>query len=68
MILIHMPTKLSTTLHIKEGLTYLMVKLAYHLPYTMLTRSDDLGRCVVERKYDGGCWVFIYGHVDHHRG
>ena len=42
MILIHVPNKLSTTLCMKEGLTYLMVTLAYHLPYTELTGCDEL--------------------------
>jgi hypothetical protein len=37
MILLHMPSKLSITLCMKEGLTYLMVTLAYHLPYTELS-------------------------------
>jgi hypothetical protein len=40
MILIHMPNKLSTTLRMK-GLTYLMVMLAYHLPYTELPGCDE---------------------------
>jgi hypothetical protein len=43
MILVHMSSILSTTLRMKEGLTYLMVTLAYHLPYTDLTRCDELG-------------------------
>jgi hypothetical protein len=43
MILIHMPSILSTTLRMKEGLAYLMVKLAYHLSYVELTGCDELG-------------------------
>jgi hypothetical protein len=42
-ILIHMPSKLSTTLRMKEGITYLMVMLAYHLPYIELSGCDELG-------------------------
>jgi hypothetical protein len=42
MILIHMPSILSTTLYMKEGLMYLMVTLAYHLPKTVLIGCDEL--------------------------
>jgi hypothetical protein len=49
MILIHMPNKLSTTLCMKEGLTYLMAMLAYHLPYTKLIGCDELGSSVAVR-------------------
>jgi hypothetical protein len=48
MILIHMPNKLSTTPCMK-GLTYLMVTLAYHLPYIKLSRCDELGSSVAVR-------------------
>jgi hypothetical protein len=38
-----MPSKLRTTLRMKEGLTYLMVTLDYHLSYIKLTGCDELG-------------------------
>jgi hypothetical protein len=34
---------LSATLHMKEGLMYLMVTLGLPSPKTMLTRCDELG-------------------------
>jgi hypothetical protein len=43
MILIHMPSKLSTTLPMKEGLTYVMVMLAYHRPFTEFNGCNELG-------------------------
>jgi hypothetical protein len=64
MILIHIPSKLSIILCMK-GITYLMVMMAYHLPYTELTGCDELGLSEVERKYEVGCWVVICGHDDH---
>jgi hypothetical protein len=33
----------------KEGLTYLMVTLPYHLPYTELFGCDELGRSIAIR-------------------
>jgi hypothetical protein len=36
-----MPKKLGTTLYMKEGLTYLMVTRAYHLPYFGLLECDE---------------------------
>jgi hypothetical protein len=41
MILVHMPNKLSTTLCMKKGPTYLMVTLAYHAPYPGLLECDE---------------------------
>jgi len=43
-----MPSKLSTTLHKKETLTYLMVMLVDHLPHAELIECDELGWYVVE--------------------
>jgi hypothetical protein len=42
MILNHMPSILSTTLCMKEGLIYLMVTLPYHLPKIVLTGCDEI--------------------------
>ena len=42
MILIHMPSKLSTTLRMKEELTYLMVTMTYNLPYIELLGCDEI--------------------------
>jgi hypothetical protein len=36
-----MPDKLSTTLCMKEGLTYLTVTIVYHLPYRGLFECDE---------------------------
>jgi hypothetical protein len=61
-----MPNKLSTTLCMKEGLTYLMVTIAYHLPYFGLLECDEPWLILHWEVNKGGCWVVICGHVDHH--
>jgi hypothetical protein len=48
-----MPKKLSTTLCMKEGLTYLMVTIFYHLPYSRLLECDELWLIYVGRKMRG---------------
>jgi hypothetical protein len=53
MILVHMPNKLNTTPCMKEGLTYLMVTMAYHLPYSGLLECDEPWLICVGRKIRG---------------
>jgi hypothetical protein len=57
MIVIHMASKLSNTLHMK-GLTCLMVMLTYYLPYTELFGCDEIDYSVdVRRNLGGAVWL-----------
>jgi hypothetical protein len=58
MILIHMPSILSTKFYMKEGLMYLMMTFAYHFPKTMSIGCDELCWSRVRRGIWGGLLGF----------